>query len=86
MMLILVFCVSVNGVDEVIESLEGLDLASKFRSCTGVLATHPDSRDVHIHNMSIAFHGVELLQDTKLELNVGRRYGLIGLNGCGRLH
>ncbi|XP_071102777.1 ATP-binding cassette sub-family F member 2-like [Haliotis cracherodii] len=73
-----------NGVSEVTDGLDGLDLASKYRSCTGVLASHPDSRDVHIHNLSITFHGVELLQDTKFELNVGRRYGLIGLNGCGK--
>lgn len=50
----------------------------------GVLASHPSSRDVHIHNFSLTFHGVELLADTKLELNTGRRYGLVGLNGSGR--
>lgn len=49
----------------------------------GVLASHPSSRDVHIHNFSLTFHGVELLADTKLELNTGRRYGLVGLNGSG---
>ena len=49
----------------------------------GVLASHPSSRDVHIHNFSVTFHGVELLTDTKLELNLGRRYGLVGLNGSG---
>lgn len=65
------------------EELEAMTLLAKHRACTGVLASHPDSRDVHIHNLSITFHGVILLDDTKLELNVGRRYGLIGLNGCG---
>jgi len=63
---------------------DGLALAAKHRSCTGVLASHPDSRDVHIANLSILFHGAELLMDSDLELNVGRRYGLIGLNGCGK--
>lgn len=53
------------------------------RSCTGVLASHPESKDVKIENFSITFHGVELLVDTKLELNSGRRYGFVGLNGCG---
>lgn len=62
-----------------------MDLTSQHRSCTGVLASHPDSRDLHIHNLSITFHGAELLTDTKLELNVGRRYGVLGLNGCGEL-
>ena len=51
----------------------------------GVLASHPSSRDVHVHNFSLTFHGVELLADTKLELNTGRRYGLVGLNGSGML-
>lgn len=53
------------------------------RSSTGVLASHPDSRDVHIERLSVAVHGAELLIDAKLELNCGRRYGLVGLNGCG---
>ncbi|KAK3588077.1 hypothetical protein CHS0354_012130 [Potamilus streckersoni] len=76
-----------NGADdinEVAEKIDGLELAARHRAVTGVLASHPGSRDVHIHNLSITFHGVELLTDTQLELNVGRRYGLIGLNGCGK--
>lgn len=49
-----------------------------------MLAVHPRSRDVKIENFSITFHGVEFLNETQLELNCGRRYGLIGLNGCGK--
>ncbi|CAD5112902.1 DgyrCDS2109 [Dimorphilus gyrociliatus] len=77
---------SVNGaaIDSVTEEMDNLDIAAKFRSVTGVLASHPEGRDVHIHSLSITFHGAELLSDTKLELNNGRRYGLIGLNGCGK--
>ena len=45
---------------------------------------HPQSRDIKIDNLSITFYGFELLQDTTLELNCGRRYGLIGLNGSGK--
>lgn len=59
-------------------------ISSEARSCTGSLAVHPRSRDVKIANFSITFFGSELLQDTMLELNCGRRYGLIGLNGCGK--
>lgn len=75
-----------NGVDhsnatEIGASVK-LDLSN--RSCTGVLASHPQSRDLKIENFSMTFHGVELLTDTKLELNCGRRYGLLGLNGCGK--
>eukprot|EP00079_Xenopus_tropicalis_P018828 XP_004921084.1 PREDICTED: ATP-binding cassette sub-family F member 2-like [Xenopus tropicalis] len=54
------------------------------RAVTGVLASHPNSTDVHIINMSLTFHGQELLSDTTIELNSGRRYGLIGLNGTGK--
>ncbi|EDW72138.1 uncharacterized protein Dwil_GK10328 [Drosophila willistoni] len=59
-------------------------ISAEARSCTGSLAVHPRSRDVKIANFSITFFGSELLQDTMLELNCGRRYGLIGLNGCGK--
>lgn len=74
-----------NGVEDSRGTENGavkLDLSS--RSCTGVLASHFQSRDLKIENFSITFHGVELLTDTKLELNCGRRYGLLGLNGCGK--
>merc|ERR1711970_1212725 len=37
-----------------------------------------------IDNFSVTFYGKELLQDTKLELSVGNRYGLMGVNGCGK--
>lgn len=73
-----------NGVDGLAAEVEELYIASRHRAVTGVLASHPESRDVHMINMSITFHGAELLTDTKLDLNNGRRYGLIGLNGCGK--
>lgn len=59
-------------------------ISAEARSCTGSLAVHPRSRDVKIATFSITFFGSELLQDTMLELNCGRRYGVIGLNGCGK--
>lgn len=80
-----------NGVSmsaaevELVKKLENdMRLNAEARSCTGVLAVHPRSRDIKIDNFSITFHGVEILADTKLELNCGRRYGLVGLNGCGK--
>lgn len=75
-----------NGVESSngTENGAGVKLDPSNRSCTGVLASHEQSRDVKIENFSITFHGVELLTDTKLELNCGRRYGLLGLNGCGK--
>lgn len=72
------------SIAAVTKQLDELDIAAQHRSVTGVLASHPDSRDLHIHNLSVLFHGAELLMDSKLELNVGKRYGLIGLNGCGK--
>jgi ATP-binding cassette subfamily F protein 2 len=69
-----------NGTDV---TTNGATNDESIASCTGVLASHPESRDVHVENFSITFHGVELLTDTRLELNCGRRYGLLGLNGCG---
>lgn len=71
-----------NGTDLVTNAAANEDFVA---SCTGVLASHPESRDIHVENFSITFHGVELLSDTRLELNCGRRYGLLGLNGCGNI-
>lgn len=70
---------NVNGVTDKMN-----DLGVNDRSTTGVLASHPQSRDIHIDSLTLLFHGHELLTDTKLELNYGRRYGLIGPNGCGK--
>ncbi|XP_062203668.1 ABC transporter F family member 1-like [Phragmites australis] len=62
--------------------VEALKLSD--RTCTGVLASHPLSRDIHIESLSLTFHGHDLIVDSELELNYGRRYGLLGLNGCGK--
>ncbi|OCT73630.1 hypothetical protein XELAEV_18032592mg, partial [Xenopus laevis] len=76
---------SLAEVDEVTRQMEEFELRkAEARAVTGVLASHPNSTDVHIINMSLTFHGQELLSDTTIELNSGRRYGLIGLNGTGK--
>ncbi|KAI9850927.1 MAG: ABC transporter ATP-binding protein arb1 [Thelocarpon superellum] len=54
------------------------------RVTTGVLASLQASRDVKITSASLVFHGKVLITDTTLELNYGRRYGLLGENGCGK--
>jgi ATP-binding cassette subfamily F protein 2 len=54
------------------------------RVTTGVLASQEASRDVKINSASLVFHGKVLLNDTTLEVNYGRRYGLLGENGCGK--
>jgi len=73
-------------VDGLTTQLEDLYAVSSQRAVTGTLSSHPDCRDLHIDSLSVTFHGTELLVDTQLELNNGRRYGLIGLNGCGECH
>jgi ATP-binding cassette subfamily F protein 2 len=51
---------------------------------TGTLDSMPLSRDIKIGSFSVSLYGQELVKDTSLELNYGRRYGLIGLNGSGK--
>lgn len=75
-----------NGVSTTADNLADEMAAARItdRTCTGVLASHPQSRDIHIESLSVTFHGHELVTDSTLELNYGRRYGLLGLNGCGK--
>ena len=54
------------------------------RVTTGVLASMPASKDVKITSTSLVFHGKVLITDSTLEVNFGRRYGLLGENGCGK--
>jgi ATP-binding cassette subfamily F protein 2 len=54
------------------------------RTCTGSLSSRPIDRDVRITAFSLSYHGRVLIAETELELNYGRRYGLIGQNGCGK--
>jgi len=61
-----------------------LTTADDYRSTTGVLVSRPTARDVKIDAFSMIAHGVVLIQDTMIELTIGRRYGLIGSNGSGK--
>ena len=54
------------------------------RVTTGVLSSLESSRDAKITSASLVFHGKVLITDSTLELNYGRRYGLLGENGCGK--
>lgn len=51
---------------------------------TGNLVSSVLSRDIKIDKFSVQIQGRPLIADTTLELNWGRRYGLIGLNGSGK--
>jgi hypothetical protein len=50
----------------------------------GVLSSRPTARDIKIDGFSLGICGNELIQDCSIELTIGRRYGLIGQNGCGK--
>lgn len=69
-------------VDEALEALEKTKINA--RTATGEWAASPKSRDIHITSFSVAYYGRPLVQETDLELNYGRRYGLIGANGSGK--
>jgi len=55
-----------------------------LRTCTGNLASQPQAMDVKVAEFSMAVGGKELIKSTALEFTAGKRYGLIGLNGCGK--
>lgn len=85
---------SVNGDDEA-QDLDMNEEVNKLtqqvdkhglsdRVTTGVLASLEASRDVKITSASLVFHGRVLLGDCTIEVNYGRRYGLLGENGCGK--
>ncbi|KEH39390.1 putative adenosinetriphosphatase [Medicago truncatula] len=73
---------SKKAVDSVANGIGDIQISD--RTCTGVLCSHPLSRDIRIESLSVTFHGHDLIVDSELELNYGRRYGLLGLNGCGK--
>ncbi|KAK9762963.1 ABC transporter ATP-binding protein arb1 [Basidiobolus ranarum] len=63
--------------------MENLNLEAE-RTCTGVLTSQEASRDIKIESFNLSFYGRELISNATLELNFGRRYGLIGANGSGK--
>lgn len=81
--------VSGDEVDVTQKKIEQLSLQKDAegisdRVTTGVLASLESSRDVKITSASLVFHGKVLFNDTTIEVNYGRRYGLLGENGCGK--
>ncbi|KAF8941949.1 hypothetical protein BGZ47_007020 [Haplosporangium gracile] len=76
-----------DAVDTLAPALSAIDLAKTKggdRSSTGILTSQPLSRDIKIESFSLRFHGRELISNTDIDLNFGRRYGLIGANGSGK--
>ncbi|KAK9384453.1 P-loop containing nucleoside triphosphate hydrolase protein [Lipomyces mesembrius] len=86
--------VSVNGDSETEAEVVATEVAKlklqedkhglSDRVTTGVLSSLVTSRDIKVTSVSLVFHGKVLIQDSTLELNYGRRYGLLGENGCGK--
>ncbi|GAD91886.1 ATP-binding cassette sub-family F member 2 [Paecilomyces variotii No. 5] len=71
-----------KAVDKLASQVDKFGLSD--RVTTGVLSSMPSSRDIKITSASLVFHGKVLFNDSILELNYGRRYGLLGENGCGK--
>eukprot|EP00635_Sarcinochrysidales_sp_CCMP3193_P001586 CAMPEP_0118902158 /NCGR_PEP_ID=MMETSP1166-20130328/7573_1 /TAXON_ID=1104430 /ORGANISM="Chrysoreinhardia sp, Strain CCMP3193" /LENGTH=304 /DNA_ID=CAMNT_0006841361 /DNA_START=53 /DNA_END=963 /DNA_ORIENTATION=+ len=44
----------------------------------------PHSRDVQVRDVTISYHGANLIENTDVLLNYGNRYGFIGPNGSGK--
>ncbi|KIW22189.1 uncharacterized protein PV07_12100 [Cladophialophora immunda] len=76
---------SADKMDKVKKLTEQMDKHGlSDRVTTGVLASQEASRDVKITSASLVFHGKVLITDSTIEVNFGRRYGLLGENGCGK--
>lgn len=68
-----------------------MTLADKLAE-DGIIATcamnsrnvHANFKDINVLRFSITYFGKVLLEDSDLSLNFGRRYGLLGRNGCGK--
>eukprot|EP00916_Digyalum_oweni_P019737 GHVL01032934.1.p1 GENE.GHVL01032934.1~~GHVL01032934.1.p1 ORF type:complete len:604 (-),score=91.32 GHVL01032934.1:208-2019(-) len=54
------------------------------RIVTGTRTSQTNSRDIQFHSVSLTFKGQRFLEDSEMEFNFGRRYGLMGPNGCGK--
>ncbi|PWZ03344.1 P-loop containing nucleoside triphosphate hydrolase protein [Testicularia cyperi] len=69
-------------------SVEELDMKklaiATERNASGVLTSDKQSRDIHISNFTMSFHGRLLIDTAEIALNYGQRYGLLGENGCGK--
>ncbi|CAN0096122.1 unnamed protein product, partial [Ectocarpus fasciculatus] len=60
------------------------DDGPQARNASGILASEARARDIKIQSFSLSFHSKILVEDSTIEMNYARRYGLIGQNGCGK--
>ena len=76
--------VSVAAAEKQASASGAISKSALKRTVTGVLASRPTSRDIKITNFSMGMNGRELVKDCDIEITIGRRYGLLGQNGCGK--
>ncbi|KAJ8331590.1 ABC transporter ATP-binding protein arb1 [Batrachochytrium dendrobatidis] len=72
------------SVDSLSENVADIKLLDNNRSSTGVLTSEKNSRDIKVELYSLTSFSQNLINETTIELNFGRRYGLIGPNGSGK--
>ncbi|KAI8843195.1 P-loop containing nucleoside triphosphate hydrolase protein [Chytriomyces cf. hyalinus JEL632] len=72
-----------STVESVADELRKL-VVDPNRSATGVLTSQRDSRDIKVEAFSLMYYSQILISETTIEFNYGRRYGLLGPNGCGK--
>mmetsp|Transcript_21723 Transcript_21723/g.24726 ORF Transcript_21723/g.24726 Transcript_21723/m.24726 type:complete len:685 (-) Transcript_21723:211-2265(-) len=66
---------------EALDQLSKDDIVVTYESKADV---HPNARDINVEGVSVAFHGKNLVEETQVVINYGRRYGFIGPNGSGK--
>lgn len=76
--------ISANGSTEDLTKDMQMAKLNVDRSGSGVLTSDVKSRDIHIENYTLSFHGRLLIESADLSLNWGQRYGLLGENGSGK--
>jgi ATP-binding cassette subfamily F protein 2 len=76
---------SLNADDAKVQDLlSNITVTASSSSASALTGGASRSRDIKVEALSVLFHGRELVKEATLALNYGRRYGLIGVNGCGK--
>jgi ATP-binding cassette subfamily F protein 2 len=65
-----------------LEQLNKDEIVVTYEAKAGKL--HANARDINVSGFNVAFHGKNLVEETDLVINYGRRYGFIGPNGSGK--
>lgn len=82
---------SYDSDDEQSEIQQDASTSTLHIAATGNLSSHPLSMDLKFDHFSVSVsspfssQSIDLIDDTDLCLNRGTRYGLIGLNGSGKV-